>query len=194
MNNLKKYFLTFIVFAICGWLYEEFLFIVEDHVLVNRGSLWGPWLPIYGFGGFAVILLFYRYKDKKIMIGNVNIRPLVLFVETTIICVLVELISTYIIDFRSLWDYSDKFMNFEGRIALVPGLRFGILALLGIYYVYPLCLKLANVKNKKVNFLYYVIFALFIIDAVSRIWLGNNYYVWLILWDYFVRIVGKKDE
>ena len=158
MNNLKKYFLTFIVFAICGWLYEEFLFIVEDHVLVNRGSLWGPWLPIYGFGGFAVILLFYRYKDKKIMIGNVNIRPLVLFVETTIICVLVELISTYIIDFRSLWDYSDKFMNFEGRIALVPGLRFGILALLGIYYVYPLCLKLANVKNKKVNFLYYVIF------------------------------------
>ena len=132
MNNLKKYFLTFIVFAICGWLFEEFLFIVEDHVLVNRGSLWGPWLPIYGFGGFAVILLFYRYKDKKIMIGNVNIRPLVLFIETTIICVLVELISTYIIDFRSLWDYSDKFMNFEGRIALVPGLRFGILALLGI--------------------------------------------------------------
>ena len=162
MNNLKKYFLTFIVFAICGWLFEEFLFIVEDHVLVNRGSLWGPWLPIYGFGGFAVILLFYRYKDKKIMIGNVNIRPLVLFIETTIICVLVELISTYIIDFRSLWDYSDKFMNFEGRIALVPGLRFGVLALLGIYYVYPLCLKLANVKNKKVNFLYYVIFALFI--------------------------------
>ena len=150
---------------------------MEDHVLVNRGSLWGPWLPIYGFGGFAVILLFYRYKDKKIMIGNVNIRPLVLFIETTIICVLVELISTYIIDFRSLWDYSDKFMNFEGRIALVPGLRFGILALLGIYYVYPLCLKLSNVKNKKVNFLYYVIFALFIIDAVSRIWLGNNYHV-----------------
>ena len=74
-------------------------------------------------------------------------------------------------------DYSDKFMNFEGRIALVPGLRFGILALLGIYYVYPLCLKLANVKNKKVNFLYYVIFVLFIIDAVSRIWLGNNYHV-----------------
>jgi len=177
VSNLKKYFLTFIVFAICGWLYEEFLFIVEDHVLVNRGSLWGPWLPIYGFGGFAVILLFYRYKDKKIMIGKVNVRPLVLFFETTIICVLVELIASYIIDFRSLWDYSDKFMNFEGRIALVPGLRFGILALLGIYYVYPLCLKLANVKNKKVNFLYYVIFVLFIIDAVSRIWLGNNYHV-----------------
>ncbi len=102
MSNLKKYFLTFIVFAICGWLYEEFLFIVEDHVLVNRGSLWGPWLPIYGFGGFAVILLFYRYKDKKIMIGKVNVRPLVLFFETTIICVLVELIASYIIDFRSL--------------------------------------------------------------------------------------------
>ena len=60
MKFLKRYILAFLIFAICGWLYEEFLFIVEDHVLVNRGSLFGPWLPIYGFGGLAVILLFYK--------------------------------------------------------------------------------------------------------------------------------------
>lgn len=175
MKFLKRYILAFLVFAICGWLYEEFLFIVEDHVLVNRGSLFGPWLPIYGFGGLAVILLFYKYKEKKVMIGKVNIRPIILFFETTIICVLLELIATYIIDFRTLWDYSDKFMNFEGRIALIPGLRFGILALFGLYYVYPFVIKLANVKDKKINFLYLLIFTLFIIDALARIWLDNNY-------------------
>lgn len=175
MKFLKRYILAFLVFAICGWLYEEFLFIVEDHVLVNRGSLFGPWLPIYGFGGLAVILLFYKYKEKKVMIGKVNIRPIILFFETTIICVLLELIATYIIDFRPLWDYSGKFMNFEGRIALIPGLRFGILALFGLYYVYPFVIKLANVKDKKINFLYLLIFTLFIIDALARIWQDNNY-------------------
>lgn len=175
MKFLKRYILAFLIFAICGWLYEEFLFIVEDHVLVNRGSLFGPWLPIYGFGGLAVILLFYKCKDKKVMIGKVNIRPIILFFETTIICVLLELIATYIIDFRPLWDYSGKFMNFEGRIALIPGLRFGVLALLGLYYVYPFVIKLANVKDKKINFLYLLIFTLFIIDALARIWLHNNY-------------------
>lgn len=175
MKFLKRYILAFLIFAICGWLYEEFLFIVEDHVLVNRGSLFGPWLPIYGFGGLAVILLFYKCKDKKVMIGKVNIRPIILFFETTIICVLLELIVTYIIDFRPLWDYSDKFMNFEGRIALIPGLRFGILALFGLYYIYPFVIKLANVKDKKINFLYLLIFTLFIIDVLARIWLGNNY-------------------
>ena len=175
MKFLKRYILAFLIFAICGWLYEEFLFIVEDHVLVNRGSLFGPWLPIYGFGGLAVILLFYKCKDKKVMIGKVNIRPIILFFETSIICVLLELIATYIIDFRALWDYSDKFMNFEGRIALIPGLRFGILALFGLYYVYPFVIKLANVKDKKINFLYLLIFTLFIIDALARIWLDNNY-------------------
>lgn len=175
MKFLKRYILAFLIFAICGWLYEEFLFIVEDHVLVNRGSLFGPWLPIYGFGGLAVILLFYKYKEKKVMIGKVNIRPIILFFETTIICVLLELIATYIIDFRPLWDYSGKFMNFEGRIALIPGLRFGILALFGLYYVYPFVIKLTNVKDKKINFLYLLIFTLFIIDALARIWQDNNY-------------------
>ena len=66
-------------------------------------------------------------------------------------------------------------MNFEGRIALIPGLRFGILALFGLYYVYPFVIKLANVKDKKINFLYLLIFTLFIIDALARIWLDNNY-------------------
>ena len=51
----------------------------------------------------------------------------------------------------------------------------GILALFGLYYVYPFVIKLANVKDKKINFLYLLIFTLFIIDALARIWLDNNY-------------------
>ena len=41
-------------------------------MLVNRGVLFGPWLPVYGVGGFLIVMLFYRYKDKKIKIYNGN--------------------------------------------------------------------------------------------------------------------------
>ena len=41
----------FICFCIVGWIYEVSLFLIEDHIFVNRGVLFGPWLPVYGAGG-----------------------------------------------------------------------------------------------------------------------------------------------
>ena len=96
---LRDILFLFIVYSICGWIYEELVFILELNQVVNRGALFGPWLPIYGFGGLIIISLFYRFKDKKIMLGKLNIRPLVLFFETVIFATLVELVSTYLMDF-----------------------------------------------------------------------------------------------
>ena len=181
MNNLKKYFLTFIVFAICGWLYEEFLFIVEDHVLVNRGSLFGPWLPIYGFGGIIITALFFKTKNKPVKVGKINIRPLIIYFEACIIATVVELTATYIIDFtggnfKTLWDYSQNFMNFQGRIALIPDAKFGVIALLAIYGVQPVLKKIIETKKQKMLNVFVVIIAiLFAIDLIARIWLGSNF-------------------
>ena len=48
----------FICFAFIGWIYEVALFLIEDHIFVNRGFLYGPWLPVYGFGGIVIYFLF----------------------------------------------------------------------------------------------------------------------------------------
>ena len=48
----------------------------------------------------------------------------------TLIAVTAELIASYIIEAAAgypLWDYTGYFMNFDGRIALEPGLMFGLL-------------------------------------------------------------------
>ena len=178
---LRDILFLFIVYSICGWIYEELVFILKLNQVVNRGALFGPWLPIYGFGGLIIISLFYRFKDKKIMLGKLNIRPLVLFFETVIFATLVELVATYLMDFtggnfKSLWDYSNEFMNFEGRIALIPDLKFGIVALVGIYFLEPLLIKfLSNKEQSLIDGLSVVIFMLFFVDAFARIWLGNNF-------------------
>lgn len=178
---LRDILFLFIVYSICGWIYEELVFILELNQVVNRGALFGPWLPIYGFGGLIIISLFYRFKDKKIMLGKLNIRPLILFFETVIFATLVELVATYLMDFtggnfKSLWDYSNEFMNFEGRIALIPDLKFGIVALVGIYFLEPLLIKfLSNKEQGLIDGLSVVIFMLFFVDVFARIWLGNNF-------------------
>lgn len=91
-----------------------------------------------------------------------------------------ELLSTYIIDFsggnfKTLWDYSGEFMNFQGRIALIPDAKFGIIALLAIYIVQPILKKFISTNQKKINILTISILALFLVDLIARIWLGSNF-------------------
>ena len=119
--------------------------------------------------------------DKKINIGKINIRPLIIYIQSTILSTALELITTYIIDFmggnfKTLWDYSEKRMNFEGRIALVPDAKFGIIALMAIYVVQPILKKVISNKNQKIlNITTIILTTLFCIDLIARIWLGSNY-------------------
>lgn len=178
---LRDLLLFFIFYSIIGWIYEELLFIIEDNVLCNRGVLFGPWLPIYGLGGLVIVGIFYRFKEKKVKIGKINIRPIVLFIESVIFATLTELFATYIIDFiggnfKNLWDYSDRLLNFQGRIALIPDLKFGIVALIGIYLIQPLLIKFVTMKDQqKVNIVFIILSVLFFADVIARYWLGPNF-------------------
>lgn len=178
---VRDIFIFFIVYCIIGWIFEELVFLVEDHILYNRGFLFGPWLPIYGFGGIIITALFFKTKNKPVKVGKINIRPLIIYFEACIIATVVELTATYIIDFtggnfKTLWDYSQNFMNFQGRIALIPDAKFGVVALLAIYGVQPILKKIIETKKQKMLNVFVVIIAiLFAIDLIARIWLGSNF-------------------
>ena len=68
-NNEKLSFLNMIyIFSICsviGYFVEiGYVFLVVGKI-VNRGMLYGPYCPIYGFGGILLYLLFYNLKKDK---------------------------------------------------------------------------------------------------------------------------------
>ena len=94
MNNVVKFirdnYIRFVVYGFVGWLYEVLWYIIVRHEFVNRGVLFGPYLPIYGFGMLILILLLSKYKSKKhplkdILNGNVAITALVSFIYITIV-------------------------------------------------------------------------------------------------------------
>lgn len=66
MDKVKKYFLLFLMYAIIGWCYEVFLEVfVYNWGFSNRGVLFGPYLPVYGFGALAFIFCFERFLENK---------------------------------------------------------------------------------------------------------------------------------
>ncbi len=180
LKNIRNVMIYFICFSFIGWIYEVLLFLIEDHILVNRGFLYGPWLPVYGFGGIVIYYLFYHLKNKPLKIKNINIRPLLIFIYISITAVSVELLTTYIADlfktdWRTLWYYGDEYMNFQGRIALFPGLKFGLIGLLGIYLLVPLIDKIKKINKKPAIIITYLIILLFIVDVIIHIFTGSTY-------------------
>ena len=127
LPNLILFFFTFSIF---GFLWEVLVTFFTEGIIVNRGTMHGPWLPIYGWGGLLIIVLLQRFKKK----------PLVLFIASLVICGIVEYFTgLYLEVFLKLkwWDYSGYFLNLHGRICLEGLLVFGLLGCVFTYLLVP---------------------------------------------------------
>ena len=54
--SVSQWVLLFFLYSFCGWCWEVFLYLVKERRFVNRGFLFGPILPIYGFGAVSILL------------------------------------------------------------------------------------------------------------------------------------------
>ena len=181
LNKICRYFMYFMMYAIIGWLYEVFLeVVVYRWGFSNRGVLFGPYLPVYGFGALIFILCFYRLIDKKDKKTKIKRIPIV-FLGCMFAATLLELITSYLCEFfMGSWPwqtYADYAINFQARIALSPSIRFGLGGLLFLYILQPLFEKLLNkLGDKKVKIISICLFIIIVIDmifsVISRI--SNN--------------------
>ena len=91
-----------------------------------------------------VVIASSRYSIYYRIINIIcQLRRCSIYIYIVLISTVVELLTTYVIDFmksdwRKLWDYSNMFLNFQGRIALKTSLKFGLVGIIGVYLVIPL--------------------------------------------------------
>lgn len=115
--------LKFMIFSFCGWLWETVLYTILSGKFENRGFLYGPFCPIYGFGANIAATLF----------GSLIGSPLKLFFTCMISSALLEYLTSFILEKffgARWWDYSTIPFNLNGRICLSCSLAFGIAGLI----------------------------------------------------------------
>lgn len=166
VNYLRRYNVTslilmFFIFSFVGWFWEVLLHLIEDGTFVNRGVMYGPWLPIYGTGGIIVLLLLNKLRDK----------PLMEFISIVIVCGIVEYFTSYFLEITHngtrWWDYSGYFININGRICLEGLLVFGLGGIAAVYFIAPALDNMINKINKKVLVLISVILlSVFTLDKI----------------------------
>lgn len=97
----------------------------------HSATIWGPFCVIYGFGAAAVYLFTAVLKRRSLLIQ---------FILFSIIGTLVEYFGSLfqeIIYHSATWDYSDYFMNLDGRVSLPMSLIWGALGIVLVRYVSP---------------------------------------------------------
>ena len=90
----------------------------------------GPWLPIYGLGGWIIIYLMRPLRKT----------PELMFAGATLACGSVEYFASWILEKllkMRWWDYTGYFMNLNGRICLEGVLVFGFAGVTMTYFIAP---------------------------------------------------------
>lgn len=155
--------LIFIFFAcsFIGWLWEVIIHIVEDGVLVNRGVLLGPWLPIYGSGSVLILLLLRPFFK----------RPVATFFSSMILCSSVEYVTSWYLELKEgirWWDYSGYFLNINGRICLAGAVIFGAGGCAIVYFAAPKLDDCWKKLSKKLQLGICIVLALLFVDDLVK--------------------------
>ena len=157
--------MMFFCFAFAGWIIEVIWMFAKQGIIVNRGTLVGPWLPIYGFSCIFILMLFSSDSCKRI-----TRNPFYTFIAIMILCSVGEYITSLILEVTyglRWWDYSNELFNINGRVCLENSVLFGIGGCLCLYLIGPALNKTIKKipKKAKIAILTILIFV-FVVDNI----------------------------
>ena len=158
---MKYYINVFLVYSILGYILETTLktFFIPS---MNNGFLYGPWIPVYGFG-CCLIIAIMRLVFNRIKVSRWLKIVLVFLISMGVLTIL-EFIGGNLIELltgKFFWDYSDMKYNFGPYISLEISLIWGIMSLVIIYVIKPV---LDKIIKKIPSVFTYLVLAIFITD------------------------------
>lgn len=161
MYDFMTLFLLFFMYSIIGYIFEVISCSIQSKKLVlSRGYLIGPYIPIFGFGGVAMSSFLDKYKSDTIT----------LFVLSMVVCCIMEYLTSFLLEkiFKlRWWDYSNRKFNVNGRICLINGIFFGLGGLLVTQFLNPTLRSfLSSFTVNTIIVVGSILFGLIILDAI----------------------------
>ena len=132
---------VFLFGAVIGWTYELLLRRITGDAWVNPGMLFGPYLPIYGFGAATLFGLAY----VPIPVKNKFWKGAAQLLLTGIILTAVEYIGGLIFVRwmgLDLWSYEQFSYNVQGIICPLCSLGWALAGGVYLWFLHPLVLRL----------------------------------------------------
>ena len=179
-TKISYYIVCFFILCLIGWGLEVAESFIRLGIFVNRGFLYGPFVPIYAFGALAIYFFLNKLMKKRISLWKINITPMILFMAMLLITAVLEYATSWILEMifgRTWWNYSYEMFNLHGRIFLRNILLFGLLGIIYLYTVEPLMRKGLS-KIKEMHLRYIAIICLIILSVDIYFSVTGHLHLW----------------
>lgn len=125
-----EYIIYFFIYSFLGWIMEVIYALFVHGHFVNRGFLFGPICPIYGFGAIILIMTTKKLYKRPVL------KFIIAIVSFTVFEYLVSLILEMLFGLR-WWDYTNDFLNIQGRVSLLYSIFWGVIGLILLEKLHP---------------------------------------------------------
>ena len=155
---------------------------ISQRRLVNPGLLAGPFLPIYGFPAALIIVFSQQFTHLSWQWQ---------FICFMCLGTVLEYAAGYFLErffHLQLWDYHDRPLNIQGRIALPFSLLWGVLGLVFFYIIHPaVSIHLMRIPLTARTFLSAILIIYFIWDIIHSMLLLHRF-------EHFVTVFQERYE
>jgi uncharacterized membrane protein/HD superfamily phosphodiesterase len=127
--------LLFAIYSFMGWIIEVVYRSITQRQLINAGFLYGPFVPLYGFGAAFIIFVDFLIHSWPWPVK---------FIVYSIILTAIEYFTGFIFEkiFKlKLWDYSENKFNIHGRVCLLFSMLWAVMAIIFIIFIHPAVLS-----------------------------------------------------
>ena len=178
METVARMAFYFFMYSCTGWVIESIYCSIAAKKWVNRGFLTGPLCPIYGTGAVVLTVLvnpIKEYLHARVPDGfGYDLLAFAAVVAAgMVLCDIVEFITSVLLEklfHARWWDYSDKFLNIQGRICLMHTCYWGIATAAFLYIVHPLVDSVGQkIPAKAVYLSLLIILAVFAVDLFNAV-------------------------
>jgi uncharacterized membrane protein len=160
-QTVLEYFLYFCEMAFTGWIIETIYRSINEKRYVNPGFLYGPFVPIYGFG--AVIITLVSVEAK-------SLPPVAAWTVTLLSPTILEYFGGWLMERvfgLKLWDYHSRRFNIKGRICLRFSLYWAAFAALLVLVIQPAVFRKITYAGPYLShFFSGALFAYFVVDVM----------------------------
>lgn len=120
--TIAQWLLFFFFYCFFGWCFESSYVSGKQGRFVNRGFMYGPFLPIYGSGAIMMLVVSSPFQDHLIAIYFAGL------VGATVLEYVTGTAMEALFHMR-YWDYSYQRFQYKGHICLSSSVAWGFLTL-----------------------------------------------------------------
>ena len=138
-----KIFWIFVICSFLGSIIEMGYVIVHaNKIEIRRGLIYGFFVQVYGMGAVAYYILCNKVKKPyKVFLIGMIMGGVIEYIFSLLQEIFLGSVS---------WDYSDRFLNFNGRTCLQYCIYWGIIAIVFLKLIYPLIQKMDKIIYTKI--------------------------------------------